>query len=97
MKICFKTTDLVILAPPLRYLNTIYSLCRRSRSILVCMLEIDPELISSLSSSILSFIFRDCRGLHFAEFKKRVIIVGHYVKLETCSRSQKIIQNNYFD
>ena len=33
----------------------------------------------------------------FAEFQQRVEIVGLYIKLKTCSTSQKIIQNNYFD
>ena len=36
-------------------------------------------------------------GGRFAEFQQKVKIVGIYVKLTTCSRSQKIIQNNYFD
>ena len=36
-------------------------------------------------------------GGRFAKFQKRVRIVGLYIKLKNCSRSQKIIQNNYFD
>ena len=55
----------------------------------MCILEIGPELISSLYSSILSFDFGDfvcvcvcvCvggggGGGHFAEFQQRVKIVG---------------------
>ena len=63
----------------------------------MCILEIGPELISSLQNSILSFVFGDFGGPRFAEFQQRVKIVGVYIKLETCSRLQKIIQNNYFD
>ena len=40
-------------------------------------------------------IVGDFGGPRFAEFQQRVKIVGLYVKLKTCSRSQKIIQNNY--
>ena len=36
-------------------------------------------------------------GGRFAEFQHKVKIVGLYIKLKTCSRSQQIIQNNYFD
>ena len=43
------------------------------------------------------FYFGRFLGPPFAEFQQRVKIVGLYVKLKTCSRSQKIIQNNYFD
>ena len=81
----------------LRCFDTIQSLCRRSRSILMCVLEIIPELISSLQNSILSFIFGEFEGSRFAEFQKEVKIVGLYIKLKTCSRLQKIVQNNYFD
>ena len=42
------------------------------------------------------FSFWRFRGLRFAGFQERVKIVGLYIKLRTCSRSQKIIQNNYF-
>ena len=44
----------------------------------------------------LNFEFHFWR-FRFAEFQKRVKIVGLYIKLKTCSRSQKIMQNNYFD
>ena len=44
----------------------------------------------------LSLIFGDFGGSRFAEFQQRVKIVGLYIKLKTCSRSQKIIQNIYF-
>ena len=43
------------------------------------------------------FYFEDFGWLRFAEFKQRVKIVGLYIKFTTSSRSQKIIQNNYFD
>ena len=46
----------------LRCFDTIQSLCRGSRSVLVCIQEIDPELISSLQNSILSFIFEEFGG-----------------------------------
>ena len=36
-------------------------------------------------------------GARFAGFEQRVKIEGLYIKLRTCSISQKIIQNNYFD
>ena len=81
----------------LRCFDIIQSLCRRSRSILVCILEIDPELISSLQNSILSSIFGEFWGPRFAEFQKGVKIVGLYIKLKTCSRSQKIVHNYYFE
>ena len=61
----------------------------------MCVLEIVPELISNLYNSILNFVFGDFGGLRFAEFQQRVRIVGLYIKVKTCSRSQKIIQNNY--
>ena len=51
----------------------------------------------SLENSIVIFIFGDFRGPRFAEFQQRVKIVGLYIKLKTCSRSQKIIQNNFLD
>ena len=35
-------------------------------------------------------------GGRFAEFQQRVKIIGLYIKLKTCSRSQRIIENNYF-
>ena len=44
-----------------------------------------------------NFIFGDFRGPGFAKLQQRVIIVLLYMKLKTCSRSQKMIQNNYFD
>ena len=43
------------------------------------------------------FYFWRFRGPRFAEFQQRVKIVGLNVKLKTYSRSQKNIQNNYFD
>ena len=54
----------------LRCFDTIQSLCRRSCSILVCVLEIDPELISSRWNSILSFIFGDFGGRIMPSFRK---------------------------
>ena len=66
----------------------------------MCIPGIGPELISSLQNSILSFIFGEFGGgggARFAEFQKGVKILGLYIKLKTCSRLQKIIQNNYFD
>ena len=41
-------------------------------------------------------IFGDFRGPGFAEFQQRVKIAGLYIKLKSYSRSQKMIQNNYF-
>ena len=43
------------------------------------------------------FYFWRFQGLRFAELEQRVKIVGLSFKLKTCSRSQKVIQNNYFD
>ena len=40
-------------------------------------------------NSILSFSFGDFREPHFAEYLQRVKVVGLYIKLKTCSRSQK--------
>ena len=56
----------------LRCFDTIWSLCRQSRSDLVCMLENGLKLISSLQNSILRFIYWRFRGPRFAEFQQRV-------------------------
>ena len=43
------------------------------------------------------FYFWRFQGPCIAEFQQRVKIVGLYIRLKTSSRSQRIIQNNYFD
>ena len=43
------------------------------------------------------YLWRLGGGGLFAELKQRFKILGLYIKLKTCSRSQKLIQNNYFD
>ena len=43
------------------------------------------------------FYFWTFQGAGSAELQQRVKIISLYIKLKTCSISQKMIQNNYFD
>ena len=48
-----------------------------------------PRINLQLLEFNFEFYFWRFRGLRFVEFQQRVKIVGLYVKLKTCSRSQK--------
>ena len=56
-----------------------------------------PRIGSQFLKFNFELYFWRFRGPHCAEFQQRVKIVGLYSKLKTCSRSEEIIQNNYFD